>query len=124
MLQVPSVVAVGVNCTPPRVIKPLLEAAAAVLKDQENAPLLLAYPNSGEGWVNRTGKWDGNSDFQVGIYHCVPPSSTLPCQLPSLNCISTFPCLLDNPVPARLVGYTIARHCKATQAGTMPDSSP
>jgi len=69
-MQVAPVVAVGVNCTPPRFIKPLLEAAAAVLKDRENAPLLLAYPNSGEGWVNHTGKWDGKSDLQVGRFRC------------------------------------------------------
>ena len=65
--QIPSVIAVGVNCTPPRFIKPLLEAAVTAVKGQVEPPLLLAYPNSGEGWVNKTGKWDGNSDLQVGI---------------------------------------------------------
>jgi homocysteine S-methyltransferase len=40
-----SVVAVGVNCTAPRWIAGLLESARAV-----TAKLLVAYPNSGEGW--------------------------------------------------------------------------
>lgn len=42
----------------------LLKSAAAKLGSREDAPLLVAYPNSGEGWVNKTGKWDGNSDLQ------------------------------------------------------------
>jgi len=60
------VVALGVNCTPPRFISPLLEAAASALEGQDRPPLLLAYPNSGEGWLNKTGTWDGHSELEVG----------------------------------------------------------
>lgn len=41
----PQVVAVGVNCTAPRYVEPLLEAAAA-----RTSKPLLCYPNSGEQW--------------------------------------------------------------------------
>jgi homocysteine S-methyltransferase len=41
----PEVVAVGVNCTPPRYLSPLLERARATTDKP-----LVAYPNSGERW--------------------------------------------------------------------------
>lgn len=41
----PQIVAVGLNCTPPRFVAPLLQAAAAVTSKP-----LLCYPNSGESW--------------------------------------------------------------------------
>ncbi len=41
----PQVVAVGINCTAPRLIAPLLAAARPLA-----AKPLLVYPNSGEGW--------------------------------------------------------------------------
>ncbi len=46
----PQVVAVGVNCTAPRLIEPLLRSVCATAQKP-----LLVYPNSGEGWdaVNR-----------------------------------------------------------------------
>jgi homocysteine S-methyltransferase len=40
----PNIVAVGVNCTPPRFIAPLLRSLPGSAKH------LLAYPNSGESW--------------------------------------------------------------------------
>ena len=43
--QSPQIVAVGLNCTPPRFVAPLLQAAAAVTSKP-----LLCYPNSGESW--------------------------------------------------------------------------
>ncbi|MCC6169978.1 MAG: homocysteine S-methyltransferase [Caldilineaceae bacterium] len=43
--ECPQVVAVGVNCTAPRLIEPLL----ASVRDLARKPLLV-YPNSGEGW--------------------------------------------------------------------------
>lgn len=63
-LQADSLVAIGLNCTPPRFVPDLLKSASAVLGDRKDPPLLVAYPNSGEGWVNKTGKWDGNADLQ------------------------------------------------------------
>ena len=56
--------AIGLNCTPPRFVPELLQAASAVLASKEHPPLLVAYPNSGEGWVNKTGSWDGNADLR------------------------------------------------------------
>lgn len=41
----------------------LLKAAATAIKGKVNPPLLVAYPNSGEGWVSKTGKWDGDRDL-------------------------------------------------------------
>ncbi len=43
--QSEQVVAVGLNCTPPRFVEPLLQQAALV-----TCKPLLAYPNSGESW--------------------------------------------------------------------------
>ena len=43
--DVPNVVAVGVNCTPPRYVEPLLRSVAGTTDK-----LLLTYPNSGEQW--------------------------------------------------------------------------
>ena len=48
----PSIVAVGVNCTAPRHIEALLQAAGAVTDKP-----LLCYPNSGEGWDSRRHCW-------------------------------------------------------------------
>lgn len=41
-----------------------MKAASAAIADKQDPPLLVAYPNSGEGWVNKTGKWDGNADLK------------------------------------------------------------
>jgi homocysteine S-methyltransferase len=54
---VPQVVAVGVNCTAPRFVEPLLRAAATVTDKP-----LVAYPNSGETYDARTKAWVGTSD--------------------------------------------------------------
>jgi homocysteine S-methyltransferase len=53
----PQVVAVGVNCTAPRHIEPLLRAAAAVTPKP-----LIAYPNSGESYDAIAKAWRGLSD--------------------------------------------------------------
>jgi len=53
-----NVVAVGVNCTAPRLVEALLEAASPFAKKT-----LLAYPNSGETWDATTRTWDGNATF-------------------------------------------------------------
>jgi len=50
--QVAGVVAVGVNCTAPRFVAPLLSRAAAV-----TAKPLVAYPNRGERWDAATNCW-------------------------------------------------------------------
>ncbi len=46
------IVAVGVNCTPPRHVEGLLERAARATRTP-----LLAYPNSGEGWDPEGHRW-------------------------------------------------------------------
>lgn len=57
----PQVVAVGVNCTPPRFVEPLLRAARQV-----TGKPLLCYPNSGETWDAVAHCWtegSGVTDF-------------------------------------------------------------
>lgn len=57
----PQVVAVGVNCTPPRFVEPLLCAAQRVTDKP-----LLCYPNSGESWDASARCWvtgSGVTDF-------------------------------------------------------------
>jgi len=49
----PTVVAVGVNCTPPQHVSGILDRMAATTD-----LALVAYPNSGRGWDPRTG-WSG-----------------------------------------------------------------
>jgi homocysteine S-methyltransferase len=48
----PSVLAIGVNCTAPRHIDGLVRALSAA----SSAPMIV-YPNSGEGWDARVGRW-------------------------------------------------------------------
>ncbi|MDM8527055.1 homocysteine S-methyltransferase [Anaerolineales bacterium HSG24] len=54
----PQIVAVGLNCTPPRYVPSLL----ASLVDVTDKPLL-AYPNSGENWDSTTECWLADPDF-------------------------------------------------------------
>lgn len=57
----PQIVAIGVNCTPPRYIEALLQEAATVTQKP-----LLTYPNSGEHWDAATQCWlpgSGVADF-------------------------------------------------------------
>lgn len=59
--QSPQIVAVGLNCTPPRFVAPLLQAAAGVTSKP-----LLCYPNSGESWDAAQHRWiegPGVTDF-------------------------------------------------------------
>ncbi len=61
----PQIVAVGLNCTPPPYVEPLLRAAAGVT----DRPLL-AYPNSGERWDPVNQCWiEGSGATEFG-----PPS--------------------------------------------------
>lgn len=53
----PQIVAIGVNCTPPRYIEPLLQQAATVTSKP-----LLTYPNSGEHWDATNQCWLPGSD--------------------------------------------------------------
>jgi homocysteine S-methyltransferase len=52
----PQIVAVGLNCTPPRYVAPLLESAAGITTKP-----LLCYPNSGERWDAETNGWRGGT---------------------------------------------------------------
>lgn len=49
--------ALGVNCTPPRYVRELLER----MRGRADKPLL-AYPNSGEGYDAREKRWTGRAD--------------------------------------------------------------
>ncbi len=55
--SIPSVIAVGVNCTAPRYVEGLLRSIAGKTKK-----LLLAYPNSGESWDAERQTWTGAAD--------------------------------------------------------------
>lgn len=50
------IVAIGVNCTPPRFVEPLLRSAASVTSTP-----LLCYPNSGESWDAENHCWINTS---------------------------------------------------------------
>ena len=51
------IVAVGVNCTPPQYMTPLLRR----MRNQTNKPLLI-YPNSGECYDAASKQWNGDHD--------------------------------------------------------------
>jgi homocysteine S-methyltransferase len=55
--QTPQVIAVGVNCTPPRFAEALLRAARTATNKA-----LLCYPNSGESWDNANYCWVDSPD--------------------------------------------------------------
>ena len=73
ILQAENIVAIGVNCVAPHLVPGLLKAGVEAVKGRERQPLLVAYPNSGEGWISQTGTWDGHSELhgcdlgQVGL---------------------------------------------------------
>jgi homocysteine S-methyltransferase len=53
----PGIIAIGINCTAPRYVLPLIQAIRAV-----TAKRIAVYPNSGETWVSETRSWSGTSD--------------------------------------------------------------
>jgi homocysteine S-methyltransferase len=55
--SVPQVVAIGINCTAPAFVTPLIQA----LKASTTKPIVV-YPNSGEGWDAKTRSWTGKAD--------------------------------------------------------------
>lgn len=52
-----SIVALGVNCVPPRLVPGLIDT----LRKVSDRPVIV-YPNSGERWDAETGTWFGDSD--------------------------------------------------------------
>jgi homocysteine S-methyltransferase len=55
--SVPQIVAVGVNCTAPRFITPLIRQ----IRSATTKPIVV-YPNSGEIWDAQSRSWTGNAD--------------------------------------------------------------
>jgi homocysteine S-methyltransferase len=53
----PQIIAIGVNCTAPRHILPLIRKIRIVSRKR-----IAVYPNSGETWVAETRSWAGSSD--------------------------------------------------------------
>jgi homocysteine S-methyltransferase len=53
----PQIIAIGINCTAPRHILPLIRKIRAVTGKR-----IAVYPNSGETWVSETRSWAGTSD--------------------------------------------------------------
>jgi homocysteine S-methyltransferase len=54
----PTVVAIGVNCTPPRYLSSLIERLRESVPDK----IIVAYPNAGEVYDATTGEWSGTAD--------------------------------------------------------------
>ncbi len=54
---VPEVVAIGVNCTPPRFVEDLVRRIRAATRKP-----IVAYPNSGEHWDAQRRRWTGTRD--------------------------------------------------------------
>jgi homocysteine S-methyltransferase len=52
----PQIVAIGINCTPPRYVAPLIQSAAGI-----STKPLLCYPNSGEQYDAATNCWLGGT---------------------------------------------------------------
>lgn len=66
----PRVLAVGVNCTPPQVILPLIEEVKSAAPDK----VIIVYPNSGETYHTEDNSWSGqacdlDNDFKVNAWH-------------------------------------------------------
>jgi homocysteine S-methyltransferase len=53
----PNIIAIGINCTAPRYILPLLRKIRSI-----STKRIAVYPNSGETWVSETRSWTGSSD--------------------------------------------------------------
>jgi homocysteine S-methyltransferase len=53
----PNIIAIGINCTAPRYILPLIRKIRAA-----STKRIVAYPNSGETWIAETRSWTGSSD--------------------------------------------------------------
>jgi homocysteine S-methyltransferase len=62
ILEGPHLVAAGVNCCRPDDVLPALEVARRVT----GLPGV-AYPNSGQGWDNRTHTWTGDTAYDVAL---------------------------------------------------------
>ena len=53
----PQIIAIGINCTAPRYILPLIRKIRVVTGKR-----IAVYPNSGETWASETRSWAGSSD--------------------------------------------------------------
>ncbi len=53
----PTVLAVGLNCTPPQYTTELVRRFCGALPDKA----VMAYPNSGETWNADSGEWSGTA---------------------------------------------------------------
>ena len=66
----PRVLAVGINCTPPHVILPLIEEVNSAAPDKA----IVVYPNSGETYHVENNSWSGqvcdlDNEFNVNAWH-------------------------------------------------------
>ena len=72
----PTVLAVGVNCTPPQYVEPLIGSIAAAAPSKA----ILAYPNSGERYEASDGSWSGvvtETDFAAAAIDWLEAGATL-----------------------------------------------
>ena len=68
--DLPRVLAVGVNCTAPQFIPPLIEEVKSAAPDK----LIVVYPNSGETYHTEDNSWSGqacdlDNEFKVDAWH-------------------------------------------------------
>jgi len=66
----PRVLAVGINCTPPQIILPLIEEVQSAAPDKA----IVVYPNSGETYHVEDNSWSGQAcdldrEFNVAVWH-------------------------------------------------------
>ena len=72
----PTVLAVGLNCTPPQYVTQLIARFRRALPDKA----IIAYPNSGETWDAETGRWFGTAspiDFAAAAREWVSAGATI-----------------------------------------------
>ena len=69
-----NIVAVGLNCTSPHFVVPLLKEASLALdsllkeQDRPDPPVLIVYPNSGEEWDSEAKQWKCGSSLELDRY--------------------------------------------------------
>lgn len=103
--QAEQIVAIGVNCTPPRFIEPLLRHAA-----QATTKPLVAYPNSGERWDAANHCWlpgTGVTEFSEPARHWYAAGARL-----------IGGCCRTTPADIQVIAQAL--HAEVRQAGFNP----
>lgn len=91
------VLAVGINCTPPQFVTPLISALRSAAPDKA----IVVYPNSGETYHTEDNSWSGTAcdihgDFDVAGWHAAGAKGIGGCCRTSPADIATISCRLKN----------------------------